>query len=314
MKGNYSVAVLMSSYNGEKYIGQQIKSILSQKLDGGNLHLFIRDDGSTDGTFKIIKEYEKIDDRITILPGENRGYIASFFMLLYEMKNSATRFDFYSLADQDDVWESDKIQAAVDMLREYENVPVLYQSVTSIVDEHLNFLRNSQACCKEISIFNSLIQTFSPGHTYVLNYCLLEKVPLGIEFNRLYGHDAYLTNLAVLQGKIIFDNESHVLYRQHGKNQLGASIRNDILGWLKMRVKRIFNGDSKKYAQQIEYIYDSLGDLLTKEEKEELKKFLLNRRSFRKRLMYIFTTKLYRQRKVETFLFKVLYLFGGYNV
>ena len=84
MKENKKIAVLLSSYNGEKYIKCQIDSIMHQRLDDDlELHLFIRDDGSTDNTINILKEYEKNYDKISVFYENNIGYIKSFFRLIF---------------------------------------------------------------------------------------------------------------------------------------------------------------------------------------------------------------------------------------
>ena len=93
------VAVLMSTYNGEKYIRDQIDSILSQiKV---NVTLFIRDDGSTDSTVKIITQYTEKYSNIKFWVGENIGVGNSFMQLLYSLTDE---FDYYAFSDQDDIW------------------------------------------------------------------------------------------------------------------------------------------------------------------------------------------------------------------
>lgn len=308
---NFSIAVLLSSYNGARYIEQQIESILSQELCGGELHLYVRDDGSSDATLDILDRLRE-DTRITVIKGENIGYIASFMSLIEELKNSGREYDFYSLADQDDDWDKDKLFHAINMIKKFD-CPCLYQSVSRVVTEELEFIRDSEPCIRKITFFNTVIQTFSPGHTYVFNRALLEKVDSDLDCKRLYGHDAYLTNLAVLCGKVVFDNTSHANYRQHGKNQLGTSVNNGVIGWFRVRIKRVVKGDGGRYAKQIEYLYEKFYDLLSDDEKKEMVLFLEKRKNFFTRLSYVFKTKLYRQRRFENFLFRMLYLFGGYN-
>ena len=276
---NFSIAVLLSSYNGERYIEQQIRSILYQELGAGEVHLYIRDDGSTDGTLEILDDYKKRDSRITVIKGENIGYIASFMSLIEELKNSAREYDFYSLADQDDEWDKDKLFHAINMIKNVD-CPCLYQSVSRVATEELEFIRDSEPCIREITFFNTAIQTFSPGHTYVFNRALLGKVDSDLDCKRLYGHDAYLTNLAVLCGKVVFDNTSHANYRQHGKNQLGTSVNNGVVGWFRVRFKRVVKGDGTRYAEQIEYLYKKLFGVMSEEERKEMEWFVKSRRIF----------------------------------
>ena len=131
-----TVCVLMSTYNGEKYIVEQIDSILQQ--ENVNVNLLIRDDGSKDKTVEIIKQY-LIDKRVSFVSGDNIGYKKSFLWLMDNSPNS----DYYAFADQDDVWKKDKLFAAVTKL-ENEDIaePKLYTSALTRVDENLNYISN----------------------------------------------------------------------------------------------------------------------------------------------------------------------------
>lgn len=106
-----TVSVLMSTYNGAKYIREQIDSILNQK--DVNVELLIRDDGSSDNTAEICKEYQKKNTNIRFYQGENIGVGKSFMELL----KKAPEADYYSFSDQDDVWLEDKLSRAVKMIK-----------------------------------------------------------------------------------------------------------------------------------------------------------------------------------------------------
>ena len=120
---NKSVTILLSTYNGEKYIEEQLESIFAQTY-WQNCNLFVRDDGSKDGTVAILKKYEK-EGKLRLECGENIGFVRSFFWLI----NNAPESDFYSFADQDDIWNADKIERGVKKLLEADNSkPQLYFS------------------------------------------------------------------------------------------------------------------------------------------------------------------------------------------
>ena len=104
---NKEVVILISTYNGEKYLAEQLDSLLNQTYQ--NIKIFIRDDGSKDKTIDIIKEYQKKSEKIFLTEGKNIGFINSFFELL-KLSNNA---DYYAYCDQDDVWMEDKIERAV---------------------------------------------------------------------------------------------------------------------------------------------------------------------------------------------------------
>ena len=135
-KNKYSVCVLMSTYNGEKYIKEQLDSILSQV--GVELSVLIRDDGSSDSTLSIIKDYAEQNKNIKYYVGENIKPAQSFIDLIFNSPDA----DYYALSDQDDVWDKDKLKCAIDLLQATNpDKPAMYHSNLRIVDGDLNFYR-----------------------------------------------------------------------------------------------------------------------------------------------------------------------------
>lgn len=123
------VVILMSTYNGEKYIEEQLESLLNQTYS--DIKIFIRDDGSKDRTKEIIKQFLQKSKNIFLIEGENIGFINSFFELL----NISDTADYYAYCDQDDVWMEDKIERAVKFLEKSDsNKPVLYFSNSDYYD------------------------------------------------------------------------------------------------------------------------------------------------------------------------------------
>lgn len=127
-----SVQVVMSTYNGEKYLKEQIDSILSQ--EGVDVRLYIRDDGSSDRTTDILASYQE-HKNVKIEKGNNLGFAKSFLTALDECDEA----DYYAFSDQDDVWEKDKLSTAIEILEEEsQSTPLLYCSALQRVDENLN--------------------------------------------------------------------------------------------------------------------------------------------------------------------------------
>lgn len=303
------IVVLLSTYNGEQYLEEQLESILRQKTEH-QVDLLIRDDGSFDGTIKILKSYEeKYAPRIRILYEENIGYIKSFFELIQK----AEGYDYYALSDQDDVWLENKIETAVARCEAcaYEG-PLLYGSSSFLVNDQLEIMGETQKDLKGVTWDNLLIQNFFPGHTQVFNDALCRILKDNIDCSKIYVHDFWITYMAFLFGKAIFDNQSHTLYRQHGTNTVGFG-RNR-LEWIRERVKRVGNSDNKKIAEQIQYFYEKYQTVMDDELKDKIELFVSSQTSFFRRFIYICKTPLYRQRNFETFLFKILYLLGGYKL
>lgn len=307
MRIENNIIVLLSSYNGEKYIGQQIESILKQNIKR-DIKLLIRDDASNDRTVEIIKQYMNNDNRISLFQGDNIGYIASFFELI----NGAGEYGYYALSDQDDVWDEDKLLIAIQRI-EAENFsgPILYGSTSRLTTEDLNVYEITQRKNKKLTFYNIIIQNILPGHTQVMNNKLINLLRSNIDYSKIYVHDSFITNVAIIFGKVIFDNNPHTNYRQHNNNQVGYG--KGYFGWLKERMRRIKKGASKKYSEQIDYICDIFLKYLSLEEQKEMLIYKNSKCNLYKRFNYIIHTKLYRQKVSETILFKILYLLGGYN-
>ena len=310
MESKGKIAILMSAYNGEKYIGCQVDSILQQQLDRG-LQLIVRNDGSSDHTFQILNSYK--DNRITIVSGENMGANRSFLELIRIAKKLPDEYRYFSFADQDDQWHPDKLQIAVDMLdNEDMSQPLLYGSASLHVDADLNPLEeNTKRIVKPLTLYNTIIQNIVPGHTYVFNRAFLNLIPDDFNPDRIYFYDGFLINVANMAGKLIYDPYRHTNYRQHGDNVCGN--QRNVLEWIRLRLKRIQNGDSREYAKQIEYLYELYGSRLRGEEKKEIEMFLNSRANVLARMKYVLQSKLYRQKKWQTAMFKLLYICGGYN-
>lgn len=307
---DYRIAVLLSAYNGEKYIEKQIESILKQE-NAEAITLIVRNDGSKDRTLDILREIQKDHSNVEIINGPNLGLVASFFKLL----NCAVEreFDFYSFCDQDDYWLPEKLTVAVNAING-EKEACMYAACSKLTDGDLVETGSiTQTQCREITFYNAAIQNFCPGHNQVMNHKMAEVVMRHTKVGpAIYSQDLWITNIASLTGKIIFDNTPHVLYRQHTNNQL--SYGKSRIGWVKDHINRLKKSEGKKFSVQLKYFAECFDEYLNDEQRKELEHYFSSLSSFSKRLEYIFRTKLYRQKPVETLLFKLIYLFGGYNI
>ena len=299
---------MMSTYNGEKHLSEQIESILNQNTTY-EIHIRIRDDGSKDSTVEIAEKYARsYPDQIEIIRGENLGYNGSFFYLI----RSAEGFDYYSISDQDDVWLEDKLQVACDRIDEVEeDVPVLYSSTSYLVHDDLIPYGTTRKKIRDLSLYNTIIQNICPGHAQVMNNKLIELLKDEIDTSRIYVYDSWIQNVANLFGRIIFDNEPHTYYRQYEGNQLGSGV--GIVGQLLSSTKRTKNNDGNKYREQIQYFYERYKDSFTDKNAfwEEVYNFL-SKKSFGSRVSNIFKTKFHRQSKLETFAWKIAVILGKY--
>lgn len=243
-----SVQILMSTYNGEKYIRTQLDSILEQ--DYRNMGILIRDDGSADATREIIKEYAEKYSNITWYAGKNIGVQKSFFDLITK---ADLEKDYYAFADQDDKWLPGKISRAVSILERYsKDVPVLYCSDKIIVDEELRPLKVTVSrIMKKPSFGNALVQDMCTGCTAVMNRTLLSLLRNQIP-DYVIMHDWWFYLTAACFGMVYYDKESYILYRQHGNNTSGAMLNRRTL--LQYRLHQLFHPRGEIYCQAMNFL------------------------------------------------------------
>lgn len=267
-----NVTVLMSTYNGEKYIEEQIDSILNQK--NVNVKIIIRDDGSKDGTRTLIKRYSENMSNVVLIEGINIGWKKSFFSLLENVKVKEN--EYYSFADQDDVWNSEKLYEAVQSLK--KNMPMLYFSSVTTVDEEKNLLdKNNEFDFKPTKkrpqfFFN----TYGIGATIVFNEKFLAVVNKH-KVTQEITHDGYLVTLAYLLGEVVSDKKSHILYRRHGGNAAGWSGGNLVNPGLAARYKRYKNAPKFTFSSKAKELLLGYENELNNEDVKLLKKVALYR-------------------------------------
>lgn len=231
---NKTVTIILSTYNGEQYLRPLLDSVLAEDTRDGELtiSLFVRDDGSKDGTVEILKEYA--DKGLLTLADygkENVGFAKSFSWLI----NHAPQSDYYAFCDQDDIWLPHKISNAITVLeKENSDIPLLYSTNLIVVDKnlkeitrdtHIHMSRNSPYQFEE-----NILQNNTYGCTIVINDTL-RKLYNRVPDDEVRAHDYLLTVLATGLGKFIFDENPQLLYRQHNNNAIGfykGSLRNII--------------------------------------------------------------------------------------
>ena len=192
----------MSTYNGAKFIREQIESVLNQSVD---VRLIIRDDGSTDETLTILKEYEEMG-KIELHAGENIGVVNSFFCLL---RNAPTS-DYYAFCDQDDFWLPNKLEVAINFLKSTPSEPYLYCSDVVPVNENLERINVKAKKRKyKLTFAESLVQAVAPGCTFVFNNKLKELFSLAKNIENVSIHDWFIHKLCAACGKVYYDENAY---------------------------------------------------------------------------------------------------------
>lgn len=296
------VQILLSTYNGEKYLEEQLDSIINQEYM--NLSILIRDDGSTDRTLSILKKYDLKYNNITYYQGDNLGVIGSFFDLVM---NADITADYYGFSDQDDVWNKEKIKKAIEVLDTMDREqPLLYCGKTTLVDSKLNPIRSSIRTHNITPDFgNALVENISIGCTSVVNRNLLLLVKEHIP-NFTVMHDWWFYLTASCFGQVYYDKRAYILYRQHGDNVIG--MKNSYLSEFKNRVKNYRKNRGKISSQVNEF-----NRLYVSNDKNQkmIKELLNSKKNLRYRMKIIFTNDIHRQRRLDNMIFKMLFLLGN---
>lgn len=216
-----SCSVLLSTYNGELYVADCIRSILAQR--DVDITLMIRDDGSSDGTISILKEFEHLDN-VSVDYGQNLNYTASFLTLLFQ----APKTEYYAFADQDDIWLPEKVISAIALIKRSKG-PTLYCSNQTYVDKDLNHISFKRPNHTYDTLAGVLAKQQWAGCTMVFNESLfiqLQSLHPLLEIGSDAGHDSWV-NLVCLAigGEMVIDENSYILFRRHDSNvSIGTSF------------------------------------------------------------------------------------------
>lgn len=220
------IDILMATYNGEKYLREQLDSILEQSFS--DFRLLISDDASNDSTRDILNEYVGKDNRVIVfLQNKNLGVVKNFELLMEKVES-----EFFMFADQDDVWQKDKIKNSIEKLEE-TNCDLVYTNL-EVVNENLDLINKSYWKLKgfekkiKYNNFESLyLNNYITGCTMLVKSKWLDKIlPLPTKSKYIL-HDYWTALIVSRFGKITCIEEPQVKYRQHISNSIGSKRRSD---------------------------------------------------------------------------------------
>lgn len=258
----HKINVLMSTYNGQKYLLEQLDSIIKQ--DNCEVEITVRDDGSSDGTLDILRMFSKSNANLIYYEGENKRTAKSFIDLIDHSDES----EYYAFADQDDVWLKEKLSKAVSILEmDNKNLPILYCSNLVPVDENLNILKNKLLHKRMYLEYEDLLVQPSQifGCTMVFNKKLRDIIVDADSPEKFLMHDLWVALVATgCGGKIILDDNAYILYRQHKDSQIGANI--SVKQRWNYRLHRIFSVERCSIADQAQSMIDCYGDKILREQ------------------------------------------------
>lgn len=289
------INVLLSTYNGKRYLREQMDSILAQTYD--NVSVWIRDDGSADGTKEMLAAFSA-RPKVHVVYGENVGFIKSFLSLL-QLSDEA---DLYAFCDQDDVWLPDKLERAAKAFESLpEGKPCLYFSAYEICDENLNVVSQSSVP-GNISFPNCLVDCAPLGFVSVMNRrardMILENMP-----RHCCGHDWWAYMLCESFGEVFYDSVPTVKYRRTGANVSAGGA--NFLRLQVWRFRKFFKGGYfKNVSAQIAEFGAIYQNALSASQKQLIA--LFNEKSL-KRVVY---GRRFRQNGTDEFFLRSCFLLG----
>ena len=212
MSKEQTVCVLLATHNGQKYLRQQIDSVLNQ--EGVNVELYVSDDNSSDETIDILNEYERAGKLVY-----TQGIYGSAQANFYNLINTAPDCEYYALCDQDDYWKKEKLNADIEKINKAGGgKKVLYYGISSPVDRELHEKSSHYEHHPVVTLESALIASNAQGCTMVFDRALREEIRNRTSSTYIM-HDGWLhkTCLAI-GGTVVFDNRSYMLYRLHENN------------------------------------------------------------------------------------------------
>ena len=301
------IIVLLSTYNGEKYLAEQLESLLHQV--GISMRIFIRDDGSCDSTVDIVKHWQsKYPQIIDFVQGKNVGFAMSFSHLLQMAVNRYPKATYYAFCDQDDVWLPEKLQKATEQLEtESKDIPVAYCSNTQLVDKNLQFIRMYWSEDEvHLSKERALIQSFATGCTMVFN-CKAAEIYVSHLPEVIKVHDFLMYQLCMFLGKVIYDKNSYILYRQHGNNQIGRP------GFRQRWKRRWTSKNFKKHTLELQNLrfLKAYKNLLSVDDIGLISQVAFYRKNFWTRLSLLFNCKIKYTNFKSNFFYVLKIILGG---
>lgn len=295
------VAICMSTYNGEKYLEEQLQSLFNQTYS--NIKIYVRDDKSSDKTKEILEKYK---EKIEIIESkENVGVVQSFMNILNYVQDA----EYYAFCDQDDVWLPNKIERAVKKLEKTDNqIPTMYFSNYEYCNENMNYISRSAINKNGPYFQNALVENISPGMSIVINHSLRDILVKNKMQKAMY-HDWIIYLISSAIGNIIYDREITVKYRRHGNNV--STANKNFIQFQVWRIKQIFK---KSYFKQVkeqliefENIYK---EKLKPEDKKLLSLFTKRNYSFVNAIKKAFYPHMFRQKILDDIFMRIIFLIG----
>lgn len=286
------VAILLATYNGEKFLDEQIASIASQTI--GHIDVWASDDGSTDGTIGKLQDLARAwpRGRFEIVSGPRAGFAENFRALLL---HDAIVADFYAYADQDDIWDADKLERAIAWLGAASaDEPRLYCGRTRTMRANGEIVGNSPLFSKPPSFANALVQSIAGGNTMVFNRAARDLLIRCAAQGSFVTHDWWTYQvISGADGAVFYDPVPSISYRQHAGNVVGENS-----SWRARlnRIERLWQGQLAEWTEQNLANLERCGEQLSPASKLVMRELQAARRgNMFSRLLSLGRSRVYRQ-------------------
>lgn len=285
------VAVLLAAYNGERFLDEQLQSIIRQSHE--NWIIVVSDDGSTDGTLALLQRYQQQlgEQRLRVIEGPRQGFVANFMALASDLSIQA---EYFAFSDQDDIWHRDHLKRALDWLQSFDtNTPALHCGRTRLIREDGQPFGVSPLFSRPPAFGNALVQSLAGGNTMVFNRSARQLLAHTRD-QPIVSHDWWTYMLiSGAGGRVHYSAIPSVDYRQHGGNLVGSnsSVKDRL-----HRIRRMFAGHFQDWNDLNVAALTHCLDLLNEESRHTLHTFAKTRNaSLLARLRGVGRSGVYRQ-------------------
>lgn len=315
------VFVMMATYNGERFLGEQIDSILAQQ--GVSVTLRICDDLSTDDTFQIASEYQKRNNNIFATQNdENLGVAKNFMQMLFEVNSDD--YEYFAFSDQDDVWMPEKLEIAIKKIKQTElcehtrkienlGIPVLYTSDLINVDENLKNPRRELSPLKPDETLRAtmLINNWHSGCTFVFNRPMLQLYKKTDFLDATRNHDGWCYFVAYYCGTAIVDMQNSLIMRRISDSNASGEVtaNSDVKKANLFNVLRPSKHNATKFAK---LIYDTYKEYMTDADSKMIESFINYRKSLAGRFKWAFSGEYSSLSPVSNLMHRVKFILGRY--
>ena len=289
------IQILLSSYNGARWLPEQLSSLDAQTH--ADWELLARDDGSTDSSQALLETYIQTRGRGRVLAGPNLGYLNSFFTLLKESTAPAVAF-----CDQDDVWLPHRLERAATSLATIPpNEPGLHFSPFIVVDESLQPIQARTGGGTRFAFANALAECAAYGLTMTMNAAARDLITSRLPRDPI-SHDWWCYLVVSATGRVLREPEPMVLYRRHTQNASQGSHRSI---WQKAQ-RFVREGAGRRVYRQAEELEANFGNHMHKAARQTLHRFLAAGQSRRAGLRYALHPEIAREAPLDNLALRLL--------